>query len=617
MALARLRPFYRILVATIVIGLPLVMVKPITAPAASYVPVTGAGSTWSANAIDAWVADVKQYGMVINFQPVGSTQGRQDYLNQTVDFAASDIPFQTTPDDGSAPENPTPGTYAYIPVTAGGTTFMYNLTINGQRVTDLRLSGENIAKIFTGQVTSWNDPAIQADNPQLDLPDTPIIPVVRSDGAGSTAQFTMWMINQYPSIWQAYCNRTGRAPECGETSFYPTIPGMIAQSGDLGVAGYVSQGFANGAIGYVEYSYALNARFPVAEMLNAAGYYTEPTPDNVAVSLLDAQINMDQSNPAVYLTQNLDNVYTDTDPRVYPLSSYSYLIIPTTVQGDFSDAKGYTLSSFAYYAMCQGQQEMGSLGYSPMPVNLVQDAFQQITKIPGAVAQNINIQSCNNPTFTTSGTNLLATQDPMPPACAKQGPTQCAAGTAGDTTPTQLIGGSTSGSSGSSSSSGSSGSSGSGSSGGSSGGGGGSSGSGSSGSSGGQATVGSGSSGSASTGASDSSGTGSGGTSGSVAVGTSSSGSSSGASSASDSEAAALGLAPNSSSSGTSSGSSDGSSSGYSASNAQSQAVDPSAVTLGERGGGTELLVGLCCLLAVGVILVPGLISRHLHGPKR
>ena len=137
------------------------------------------------------------------------------------DFAASDIPFQTNPNDGSAPENPQPGSYAYMPITAGGTVFMYNLKIDGQRVTNLRLSGENIAKIFTGAITNWDDPALAADNPALKLPDQPIVPVVRSDGAGSSYEFTEWMINQYPSVWNSYCSRSGRAPACGPTSFYP------------------------------------------------------------------------------------------------------------------------------------------------------------------------------------------------------------------------------------------------------------------------------------------------------------------------------------------------------------------------------------------------------------
>ncbi len=412
------------------------------AGATSYVPISGQGSTWSENAIDQWISDVQQYGMRINYDGDGSTSGRQAFIAGTTDFAASDIPFQTNPDDGSAPETPTPNSYAYMPITAGGTVFMYNLTIDGQRVTNLRLSGENIAKIFTGEITNWDNPAIAADNPALSLPNEPIVPVVRSDGAGSSFELSEWMISQYPSVWNSFCNTANRAPTCGPTSFWPTVPGMIAQSGDLGVAGYVAQNYAAGSIGYVEYSYALNAHFPVVNMLNAAGYYTEPTPENVAVSLLQAQINMDSSNPAVYLTEDLSNVYTDPDPRTYPLSSYSYLILPTSVQGQFTAAKGTTLAAFSYYAMCQGQQDSASLGYSPMPINLVQASFAQIAKIPGANVQTINIQSCNNPTFTPSGANLLAQEAPNPPACDKQGPTQCTTGTGGAATVSTPVSGS-------------------------------------------------------------------------------------------------------------------------------------------------------------------------------
>ncbi|HVT77998.1 MAG TPA: substrate-binding domain-containing protein, partial [Acidimicrobiales bacterium] len=267
--------------------------------------------------------------------------------NGTVDFAASDIPFQFHPEDGSAPENPAPGSYAYIPVTAGGTSFMYNLHINGQRVTNLRLSGTNVAKIFTEKITKWNDPAIQADNPGLTMPDRPIVPVVRSDGSGSSAQFSNWMIHTHNDVWMDFCQRSGRAPACGFTSYYPTVSGMIAQNGDLGVASYVSQNFADGAIGYVNYSYAINQGFPVAKVLNGAGYYTEPTPENVAVSLLKARINQDANSPD-YLTQILDDVYTDSDPRNYQLSSYSYFILPTTVHGQFNTDKGKTLGKFMY-----------------------------------------------------------------------------------------------------------------------------------------------------------------------------------------------------------------------------------------------------------------------------
>jgi phosphate transport system substrate-binding protein len=435
------------LIAVLIGGLVSLLLAASPAGATSYVPVSGEGSSWSANALNQWIANVQQDGMRINFTANGSTTGREDWINGLTDFAASDIPFQTDPGDGSAPENPPAGSYAYMPITAGGTVFMYNLQIDGQQVTNLRLSGQNIAKIFTGVITNWDDPALAADNPGLKLPDQTIVPVVRSDGAGSSYFLSQWMISQYPSLWSSYCSKTGRAPACGPTSFYPTISGssMIAQSGDLGVSGYVSQGYADGAIGYVNYSYALEDKFPVAQMLNAAGYYTEPTAQNVAVSLLQDQVDTtDVNNPALYLTQNLSGVYADPDPRTYPLSEYGYLILPTKVEGQFTTAKGATLAAFSYYAMCQGQQYAAPLGYSPMPANLVEAAFNQVAKIPGGSGTAPSIQGCNNPTFSTgTGTdvNLLAETAPYPPACDKQGPTQCVNGTGGAAVSTPISAG--------------------------------------------------------------------------------------------------------------------------------------------------------------------------------
>ncbi|MFB7332379.1 phosphate ABC transporter substrate-binding protein PstS [Streptomyces adustus] len=405
---------------------------PLATPAAaeSYTPIAGAGSTWAENAVDEWRRAVNQYGMRISYAGTGSSDGRRQFLSGTVDFAVSDIPFQTHPTDGSAAERPGAGSYAYMPIVAGGTVFMYHLTVNGKRVTNLRLSGDVVTKIFTGVIKSWDDPVIKADNPGVQLPHRTIVPVVRSDGSGSTAQFTMWMANQHKSLWQAYCGRVGRSGACGQTSYYPTVTGMIAQSGDLGVAGYVAQNYGEGAIGYVNYSYALNAHYPVAKVLNHAGYYTEPTPQNVAVSLLKARINTDKSS-ADYLTQQLDGVYNDSDKRNYPLSSYSYMILPLKVQGTFTKAKGKTLGAFSYYFMCQGQQSAPQLGYSPLPINLVKAGFEQIRRIPGVTAKNINVQGCNNPTFTANGRNKLAETAPYPADCDKKGAAPCGTGSGG------------------------------------------------------------------------------------------------------------------------------------------------------------------------------------------
>ena len=198
-----------------------------------------------------------------------------------------------------------------------------------------------------------------------------------------------------------------------------------------------------GAITYVEASYAINARFPVAKLLNAAGYYTEPTASNVAVSLLSAVINKDQ-NSQEYLTANLSPVYNSKDPRVYPLSSYSYIIVPTAVEGNFTLDKGLTLADFVSYFLCEGQQQAEVLGYSPLPINLVQGGLEQTLLIPGGDPQNKNVSTCNNPTFSPDGTNKLANEAPQPQACDKKGPEQCLTGTGGASeTPTAGSGGST------------------------------------------------------------------------------------------------------------------------------------------------------------------------------
>ncbi|MDF9809686.1 phosphate transport system substrate-binding protein [Aurantimicrobium minutum] len=402
------------------------------ASATSYAPISGTGSTWSQNALDQWRKNVAaNYGMTVNYSGVGSSAGRRDYIAGTVDFAVSEIPFQANPEDGSTPEVPPRG-FAYMPIVAGGTSFMYNLKIGGQQVTNLRLSGEVISKIFSGSIKKWNDPAIQSDNPGLAMPDKSIVPVVRSDGSGSTAQFTLWMSTQHSGIWSR-----------GMTSQFPTIDGFKYQSGSSGVSGYVSQDYGEGAITYVEYSYAVQSGFPVVKVLNNAGYYIEPTASSVAVALLQAGINSD-------LTQNLNGVYNNADPRTYPLSSYSYMIVPTETGGVFTAEKGATLGAFGQYMLCEGQQQAEALGYSPLPMNLVMAGFDQIKRIPGASGVSVDLNSCNNPTFKpgdSPSSNALAATAPQPAECDKQGADQCTTGTGGASQETAISGSGAGGSS--------------------------------------------------------------------------------------------------------------------------------------------------------------------------
>jgi len=402
------------LAASFAMGSAILLAQPVAA--ASYVPISGTGSTWSQNALDQWRKNVAgNYGMTVNYSGTGSSAGRRDFIEQTVDFAVSEIPFQSAPEDGSPAEVP-PVSYAYMPIVAGGTSLMYNLKIAGQRVTNLRLSGEVISKIFTGQITRWNDAAIQADNPALAMPDVAIVPVARSDGSGSSAQFTMWMATQFGGIWTY-----------GMRSQFPTIDGFKYQSGSNGVSGYVSQDYGEGAITYVEYSYALNAGYPVVKVLNNSGYYIEPTASSVAVALLSVVVNSD-------LTQDLTGVFNSSDSRAYPMSSYSYMIVPKQTTKVFTEQKGATVGAFAQYMLCEGQQQAEALGYSPLTINLVKAGFEVIKTIPGAASVATDINACNNPTFSpgdSDSSNKLAQSAPQPQDCDKQGPTQCTTGTGG------------------------------------------------------------------------------------------------------------------------------------------------------------------------------------------
>jgi phosphate transport system substrate-binding protein len=398
-----------------------------SAVAQNYVPITGSGSTWSSNALDQWRRNVYSlYGITVQFDGAGSSKGRADFKAQQVNFGVSEIEYGLT--DGGIKDQEPGFPYAYMPIVAGGTSFMYNLKIGNKRVTNLRLSGEVIAKIFTRQITSWADPAIKADNPGLTLPGRQIVPVVRSDGSGTTAQFTRWLAAKHGGIWDAFCGRAN----CGFTSVYPqNKPGIQSRGQSTGVANFVQQASGEGAITYVEYSYAKNAGFPVAKVLNEKGYYIEPTAKSVAVALLDADIRAD-------LTQELARVYgkgTATDARSYPLSSYSYMILPTAENTRTKAAQGRTLSDFAYYFLCEGQQQAEALGYSPLPVNLVEAGVKQVARIPGTTnkLRENDLGRCNNPTLSPSGGNRLAETAPFPPDCDKKGPVQCTTGTAGAT----------------------------------------------------------------------------------------------------------------------------------------------------------------------------------------
>jgi ABC-type phosphate transport system substrate-binding protein len=412
--------------------------------AASHSLINGSGSSWSANAVSQWIADVQSNGLQVVYTPSGSAVGRKDFSFKTVDFAVSDIGFQGADPVTGANDTSLGRPFVYLPIVAGGTSFPYHISVGGQLVKNLRLSGQTLVSIFTGKIKSWSDAAITKDNNGRALPNIPIIPVVHSEGSGSSAQFTTYLDTQYTSQWRSFFNNPhcpSKAGSCFTEYWPPSRQGQVAQDGSDGVINFIASKAANGAIGYDEYSYALGKNYPVAKIENTSGYFTLPTQYNVAVALTKALINYSHNDancptgPAnCYLLQDLHQVYSFGDKRTYPLSSYSYMIIPTSATDQtMTTAKRQTLVDYLSYSLCQGQKEMGPIGYSPLPINLVTASFQQAALVktadPKVQFSSTPVAKCNNPTFVAGQPtrNYLAEIAPYPPACDKFGAGPCSA----------------------------------------------------------------------------------------------------------------------------------------------------------------------------------------------
>ena len=380
------RPAILATITAVLVGAltPLLVVG--AAPALADGPtLTAAGSTFSQIAIDQWRSDVaSKYGLSINYSGVGSSAGRQFYIGSQVDFAASEIPFDS---DEVAKLTSEGKSYEYSPDVAGATSIMYNFKdTNGQQVVSLNMRAHLLGGIFTGRVTNiCTDPDFIVDNPGLKLEDAScmITPTVRSDGSGTSAQFSAYLKSQDNPDWEAFA-KSQLGGDDAPISNWPTFGNAYAAKGSDGVANYVVQN--EGGITYDETGYAIQRHFPVASVHNASGAFVQPTSGAVATALKAATLNSDR-------TQNLEGVYNNPDPGTYPISSYSYVILPTT---GFNPDKGKVLGEFMIYVACAGQQKAAVLGYSPLPENLVQTVFSAIQQIPGAPAPP-PLNQCANP----------------------------------------------------------------------------------------------------------------------------------------------------------------------------------------------------------------------------
>ena len=318
--------------------------------------------------LDQWRADInKLCGLRIDYQPNGSTAGRTNFINNAVDFGVSDIQFEKSELSGLK------RAFVYVPITAGGLGFMYNLTDAANRkVTDLRLSPNTACKIFTGQITSWNDPQITADNNGRVLKNNPIRPVVRSDGSGTSYFFSQYCIDLVPAVWSKFAAEQGIAN--APTSSWPQNFGSArGANGSDGCANLVANPVTgSSSITAVEAGFALQRNMPNAYVKNNSGAYVQPTYQAVTAALAYATANADG-------TQRLN--FRAPGAGLYNPSSYSYLIAPTT---GFSAAKGKTIAAYIQYSVLDGQKKANGLGYAALPTNLVALALNAAQKIPGA-----------------------------------------------------------------------------------------------------------------------------------------------------------------------------------------------------------------------------------------
>jgi ABC-type phosphate transport system substrate-binding protein len=333
----------------------------------------------------------------VNYVSQGSSYGRQSFISGAVDFGASDIPFQSQFGEVSALQSQRcagqalQSCFAYVPTSAAGVAFMYNLLDpgTGQRITTLELTRREACKIFTGAITRWNDPELVATNPQLAGDFASIVPIIRSDGAGESLVFSQFCIAETPDIWDAFiADREAHDPSNVAPDFAAGHPVSDWPQGwgrsdpvayGDGVANAVADPIAGqNAITYTADGYAKVRSLPVASVQNAAGAFTQPTATNVTAGLRTA---VPQNDPSTNTVGTFTLDFNDTDPQAYFPATYSYVIAPT---GGFDPAKGSTLGEFLCYAVTTGQQMASLLAYAPLSSQLVHIAEDSIARIPGA-----------------------------------------------------------------------------------------------------------------------------------------------------------------------------------------------------------------------------------------
>jgi phosphate transport system substrate-binding protein len=300
--------------------------------------VSGAGASFIFPLVSKWSADYNAAtGAKINYQSIGSGGGIAQIKAGTVDFGSSDKPL---PSDELAAAN-----LGQFPSAIGGVVPVVNL--EGMAPGQLRLSGELLADIYLGKVTMWNDAAIAALNPELSLPAEKITLVHRSDGSGTTFNFTNYLSKV----------STGWKDSVGEGTSVQW-PAGVGGKGNEGVASYVKQ--IKGAIGYVELAYATQNAMPYASMRNADGNWVEPSAETFAA----AAANADWANAADF---NL--VITNAaGANSWPITATNFMLMSKQPK---DPARNQAALDFFKWAFLNGQAQANELHYVPLPAELV------------------------------------------------------------------------------------------------------------------------------------------------------------------------------------------------------------------------------------------------------
>jgi phosphate transport system substrate-binding protein len=303
--------------------------------------ITGAGATFPYPIYAKWAdAYKKETGNSLNYQSIGSGGGIKALRNRTVTFAASDIP-QTVKELGEDPK----GELIQWPMIMGGIVPVVN--IDGVKPNDLVLDGPTLAKIFLGDVKTWDDAAIKKLNPNVTLPSAAIAVVHRSDGSGTTFNFTNYLSKVSPE-WA----KVGSGPSVA----WPTGAGA---RGNEGVAQNVQT--TKNSIGYVESAYAKQTKLTTTKMVNKDGKTVEVNGDTVSAAASNADW---EKAEGFYLL-----ITDQPGANAWPISASSFILVPKQPAGPApSDAAsvGEALKFFAW-AFANGDEAAKALDYVPMP----------------------------------------------------------------------------------------------------------------------------------------------------------------------------------------------------------------------------------------------------------